>query len=119
MLPFSKYQGLGNDFLLLDARSLEVAAELGRLLDAERIRRKIEGMKVMNKGARIPVTASLGVSARIDKGVERMIEFADQSLYAAKENGRNRVYFWGASGPEPSPLAALSKAAEESGAVEA
>ena len=38
MLPFSKYQGLGNDFLLLDVRSLEVADELGRLLDAERIR---------------------------------------------------------------------------------
>ncbi|MFN7901055.1 MAG: diaminopimelate epimerase [Synechococcaceae cyanobacterium] len=39
MLPFSKYQGLGNDFLLLDARSLDVAEELGRLLDADRIRR--------------------------------------------------------------------------------
>jgi diaminopimelate epimerase len=38
MLPFSKIQGLGNDFLLLDGRSLEAAEELGRLLDSDRIR---------------------------------------------------------------------------------
>jgi diaminopimelate epimerase len=38
MLPFSKVQGLGNDFLLLDARSLEIAEELEQRLDSDRIR---------------------------------------------------------------------------------
>ena len=38
MLPFSKVQGLGNDFLLLDGRSLEMAEELGERLDGGRIR---------------------------------------------------------------------------------
>ena len=36
MLPFSKIQGLGNDFLLLDGRCIEVAEELGRLLERDR-----------------------------------------------------------------------------------
>lgn len=38
MLPFSKIQGLGNDFLLLDGRDLTVAEDLGLRLDPDRIR---------------------------------------------------------------------------------
>lgn len=38
VLPFSKYQGLGNDFLILDARSIGVAAELAESLNPGSIR---------------------------------------------------------------------------------
>jgi len=60
---------------------------------AERLRKKIESMKIEIDGAVIPVTASIGVAA-FDadySGPELAMQKADLALYRAKEGGRNRV----------------------------
>jgi diguanylate cyclase (GGDEF)-like protein len=59
---------------------------------AERLRRVVEGTSFVFEGTKIPVTLSLGVAALSDEAsVEQLVATADRRLYAAKENGRNRV----------------------------
>ncbi|MGE5628334.1 MAG: GGDEF domain-containing protein [Solirubrobacterales bacterium] len=69
------------------------------LIEAERIRKKVEEMKIEYKGITIKITASFGVS-NIDIDIlnnnkeykfEMLIEKADENLYAAKQTGRNKV----------------------------
>jgi two-component system, cell cycle response regulator len=61
---------------------------------AERLRSCISGESVDTPEAMIPVTISLGVAAS-SKGCKRdaesLVKAADNALYRAKENGRNRV----------------------------
>jgi diguanylate cyclase (GGDEF)-like protein len=61
---------------------------------AERIRAAVAAHAFEFNGQRLPVTVSLGVSTSDDLGVEspeELIGRADEFLYRAKENGRNRV----------------------------
>lgn len=60
---------------------------------AERVRDGIEHMTFIHDGRRVTVTASVGVAAADpgDRDAEEMLKRADQSLYAAKSAGRNRV----------------------------
>jgi two-component system, cell cycle response regulator len=62
---------------------------------AERIRARVAGEPfAIHKGARsIDVTVSIGMAQREaqDSGVEVLIKRADQALYRAKRDGRNRV----------------------------
>jgi diguanylate cyclase (GGDEF)-like protein/PAS domain S-box-containing protein len=63
---------------------------------AERIRLKIKKDSVANFEAGPHITASLGVSSIYDhaKDPAELNDQADQGLYVAKENGRNRVISW-------------------------
>ena len=60
---------------------------------AERIRNNMENMSVvLPDGNVIPVTVSIGFAERVaGDTVASLIERADQAVYQAKENGRNRV----------------------------
>ncbi len=62
---------------------------------AERIRRRIAGEPFpINRGARsIEVTISIGIAARIspDDTAQVILKRADEALYRAKRDGRNRV----------------------------
>lgn len=68
---------------------------------AERLRLRIAKEPVIpgNSARSVPVTISLGVAATTDphSRPETLIEQADQALYAAKRNGRNRVEAVGVS----------------------
>lgn len=79
----------GEEFvMLLPETNLAEAAET-----ADRLRRALEATEFDWKGARIPVSASMGVSAAPACVADpaELVTSADAALYHAKEGGRNRV----------------------------
>lgn len=68
----------------------------GAALIAERIRQAISQLSFESANERFSVTASIGVSAILGPkdNMESMLKRSDDSLYKAKENGRNRVEIW-------------------------
>ncbi len=80
----------GEEFaLLLPETSLDEAAMV-----AERIRQGISNIQFSGSMSNLGITASFGVAAIPHKRIntiEDLIRFADDALYTAKSNGRNRV----------------------------
>ncbi len=72
----------------------------GAMLTAERLRAKIESTPVMDGATEIKVTASFGVTVFSDEDAEPLdlLKRADDALYEAKNNGRNRVVLYGQDG---------------------
>ncbi|MCW8860133.1 MAG: sensor domain-containing diguanylate cyclase [Deltaproteobacteria bacterium] len=83
----------GEEFAIL----LEDTDGRGALEVAERLRQKVEGLRLTLQQKRVPVTISLGVAAfpRDTEDQEKLFSCADQALYQAKESGRNRSVRWG------------------------
>ena len=70
---------------------------------SERLRKAAESSTVRHGGVDIRFTVSVGVAA-IDPGVANhkvWIDHSDQALYRSKQNGRNRVTIFDASGHDP------------------
>lgn len=83
----------GEEFLVL----LPQCDPLSAQTVAERIRQAIEAKPVVVDGRAIPVTTSIGVTTtfgELDANPATLIQHADEALYAAKSNGRNRVQVW-------------------------
>lgn len=59
----------------------------------EKLRAAIECLDVVHKGKSIPITASFGVCQTASENLEDMLKDADELLYIAKENGRNRAEY--------------------------
>jgi diguanylate cyclase (GGDEF)-like protein len=57
----------------------------------EGLRAALESEAVVHQKKRIPITASFGVCHGVGQTLEGMLKCADEALYRAKENGRNRV----------------------------
>jgi diguanylate cyclase (GGDEF)-like protein/hemerythrin-like metal-binding protein/PAS domain S-box-containing protein len=81
----------GEEFaILLPETDVERAAEV-----AERLRQDIAAVEIQSApGKLLAITASIGVATltAMDVDVDRLLNFADQAMYQAKRNGRNRVY---------------------------
>jgi diguanylate cyclase (GGDEF)-like protein/PAS domain S-box-containing protein len=79
----------GEEFVVLLP---ETTAERG-LLFAERLREKLTNSSVVTDAGIINYTASFGITAMTDAdvSVSEVLERADEALYRAKRNGRNRV----------------------------
>ena len=93
------------DVLKKNARSIDVAARMGgeefnlllpgvdssgALIAAERIRSAIAECKLEQVGQ---ITASIGVATFLEHSskIDELLEIADQAMYTAKRNGRNKV----------------------------
>jgi len=65
----------------------------GAAIAAEKIRRAIESARIIHEGKTIPVTASIGIGQHniTMESETNLLAEADQNVYRAKENGRNRV----------------------------
>jgi diguanylate cyclase (GGDEF)-like protein len=80
----------GDEFTaLLPETGLSAACQV-----AERLRKNIAERTLDTKAGRITVTVSLGIAVLGDEHLtpESLLDRADQALYAAKQNGRNRVW---------------------------
>jgi diguanylate cyclase (GGDEF)-like protein len=82
---------------------------------AEELRRKIEGIVVRYLDKNLPrITVSIGVAAFPDAGddPQQVLKAAEEALYRAKENGRNRVELSGAAaaGTKVPPSGAMQRA---------
>jgi diguanylate cyclase (GGDEF)-like protein len=79
----------GEEFLLV----LPGMTAEGALQRAEQLRQAMAATPVSNGLSRITVTASFGVAAYPTHGVttDQLIAAADDALYSAKAQGRNRV----------------------------
>lgn len=66
---------------------------VGAVAVAERLRSAIENLEILHDGKKIPVSASFGVVAHRGREMDfdKLLDKADQALYAAKNAGRNRV----------------------------
>ncbi len=70
----------------------------GALVTAERIRAKVESLQIPHQSSQISpyVTVSLGMATFVPSdgsAPDHLINMADQMLYRAKNNGRNRVEY--------------------------
>lgn len=80
----------GEEFVIILPHTTENNAQML----AERIRKRIEETNMVFDGTSFNVTASIGVSSICPAGfaVENgLVQRADEALYEAKQNGRNRV----------------------------
>jgi diguanylate cyclase (GGDEF)-like protein len=93
---FGRYGG--EEFLVL----LPGASHAEAFAIGEQLRRRIEALTITAEGAQLRLTASIGIACLADSSdsAEQLISHADQALYRAKADGRNRV------GMYTSPLAA-------------
>lgn len=95
----------GEEFLVL----MPCTAAAGALEAAEALRQAVEQSPCPYGGQTIPITVSIGVCASPlapGDSWDQLIHVADQALYSAKQDGRNRVA-WAplprATGPETLP----------------
>jgi diguanylate cyclase (GGDEF)-like protein len=78
----------GEEFVL----TLPQTEQEGAQVVAERIRQMVEQHELTTEQGAIRFTVSIGVSTyRKGKNFEQVVERADQALYRAKQDGRNRV----------------------------
>lgn len=74
---------------------------------ADRIHRQVRKVSQNQPRERRPITVSIGISSTHscpECHPHELIEEADQALYLAKSNGRNRTETWGLENPVSTPL---------------
>ena len=81
----------GEEFLLLSS-----SADIKHLIvAAERLRRRIAGLRIAHEEQQLQVTVSIGLAQREQAHAhfDSLLISADKALYRAKETGRNRICY--------------------------
>jgi len=82
----------GEEFMIcMPGATLEIAKET-----AECMRKSVENASIKYEGKDISVTVSFGIYSLKSKGNENaddLLKYADEKLYLAKRNGRNRIEY--------------------------
>lgn len=78
----------GEEFVVASPYTNRLAA----IVLAERLRKAVEGLEIAFEGNHIPVTISIGIALMPQDGdnLSDVLGAADERLYVAKQNGRNR-----------------------------
>jgi diguanylate cyclase (GGDEF)-like protein len=78
----------GEEFVVASPYTNRLAA----IVLAERLRKAVESLEVEFEGDQIPVTISIGIALMPQAGdtLEDILALADERMYVAKQNGRNR-----------------------------
>ncbi len=97
--PYDVFGRFGGEEFLLVVTSAD-ADEAAHIF--ERVRTAIEASPVTVDGQSICVTASIGGVARRAQPADGVMRLADEALYAAKAQGRNRVEMTGGVSPRRS-----------------
>ncbi|EQB39881.1 diguanylate cyclase [Sulfurimonas hongkongensis] len=80
----------GEEFIAL----LSETDTAGGVVFAQKIRKHVQDARFMYRGKRIEITVSAGVSERVKHtSLQNLINSADEYLYQAKKEGRNRVAY--------------------------
>ena len=91
--PYDLFGRYGGEEFIMFLSANDATSALGF---AERVRAVVEEQPVHFEGIDIPITVSIGVGqAGPDVKFDQAVKNADEALYAAKENGRNRVELFG------------------------
>jgi diguanylate cyclase (GGDEF)-like protein len=79
----------GEEFLIVSPGTTQAEA----VVLAERVRRSIGRETIIEGNKEVSVTVSAGVAllSKADDGTEMLLKRADDALYRAKQEGRNRV----------------------------
>jgi diguanylate cyclase (GGDEF)-like protein len=78
---------------------LPETAHAGAILVSEKLRQSIHERPIATQNALITLTASVGIGFHDErcKGLDELMDRADQALYEAKRTGRDRACVWKAS----------------------
>ena len=102
----------GEEFLIVVPSS----DAMGALGLAERIRKDIEAKPVFAEGASISITASFGIASSTPSRLidpQELLRFADDALYRAKANGRNRCELAASQDLTPHPVSTVDPVSSE------
>jgi two-component system, cell cycle response regulator len=87
--PYDSVGRYGGEEFLIVAPSADIA---GTMALAERIRRRIESDPIIAEARPLKLTVSMGIAVSVHSPcvVKTLLQLADDALYRAKKNGRNR-----------------------------
>jgi two-component system cell cycle response regulator len=79
---------------------------------ADRIRSTVESLSIPHPGGELKLTISVGTATLVDANLPSrmaLIAAADNALYRAKRNGRNRVEQWSETDPMEAPRSGVTE----------